>query len=79
MVIKPQFKENRDFTEGLARVKVDKKWGYIDKTGNYVIKSQFDKASNFRDGIARVEFVGLFSRKIGYVDKTGKYIWIPSN
>jgi len=36
IVIKPQFDEARDFSEGLARVTIDGKFGYIDKTGKYV-------------------------------------------
>ena len=30
------------------------KWGYIDKTGNFIIQPQFDEASDFKDGTAFV-------------------------
>ena len=30
-----------NFTEGLARVKIDNHWGYIDKSGAEIIKPQF--------------------------------------
>ena len=36
MVIPAQFDEAAGFFEGLALVKVGKKFGYIDKTGKYV-------------------------------------------
>jgi hypothetical protein len=51
------------------------RWGYIDKSGKFVINPQFDEASPFADGLARVK-VG---RKTGYVNASGKYVWNPSN
>jgi hypothetical protein len=36
MVIPPQYDDYGGFSEGLARVKVGDKKGYIDKTGKYV-------------------------------------------
>ena len=43
-----------NFSEGLACVEVDGKWGYIDKSGKQVIKCQYDGAGDFRDGLAWV-------------------------
>jgi hypothetical protein len=37
----------------LAQNKVDKKWGYIDKTGNVIIEPKFDWAIPFSEGLAR--------------------------
>ena len=48
-------------------------WGFIDKTGAFVIKPQFDLAGNFSEGLAPV----AIKRKMGYVDKTGKYAIEP--
>jgi hypothetical protein len=36
MVIKAQFDRAGRFQGGIARVLIGNKWGYIDKTGNYV-------------------------------------------
>jgi len=36
MVIKAQFDSAGTFQGGIARVRIGNKWGYIDKTGNYV-------------------------------------------
>ncbi|MBV9957028.1 MAG: WG repeat-containing protein [Acidobacteria bacterium] len=36
-VIEPQFDLAEDFSDGLAAVVIDKRWGFIDRTGRYVI------------------------------------------
>ncbi len=59
---------------GFAAVKVNDKWGYINKTGKYVIEPQFDDAYGFSDnGLASVEVNG----KYGYINKTGKFVIEP--
>ncbi len=57
-----------DFSEGLALVKKNGKWGYIDKTGKVAIPFTYNGASNFREDLALVGKNG----KWGYIDKTGK-------
>ena len=37
MAIQPQFDEATDFSEGLAAVKIGGKWGFVDKSGKFVI------------------------------------------
>ena len=44
----------RPFSEGLAAVRLNWKWGYIDTTGRWVVKPQYDIAGDFHDGRARV-------------------------
>ncbi len=58
------------FREGLAKVKKDGKYGYIDKTGREVIPLIYYSAYDFIEGLARVEKDG----KCGYIDKTGKVV-----
>ena len=48
-------------------------WGYIDKTGKFIIQPQFDSASNFSEGFASVRM----NNKWGYIDKTGKFVIQP--
>jgi hypothetical protein len=38
----------------LARVRLNKNWGYIDKTGEVVIRPRFLAARDFRKGLSPV-------------------------
>lgn len=53
-VIAPRYEAAREFSEGLAAVKENGKWGYIDTEGNTVIPFQYDGASSFAEGYAIV-------------------------
>ena len=59
VVIPPQFEQADAFSEGLARVKIGAKWGYIDKTGKQVIQPQLDEANSFAQGVALVRTYSL--------------------
>lgn len=52
------FDQGRSFTEGFAAVKIGR-WGYIDRSGKFVIKCQYDDAFPFTDGIAVVLEKGI--------------------
>ena len=67
-VIRPSYQAAKNFSDGVAAVRVNNKYGYIDKKGDFIIKPQFDVAWDFMQGIARVK-VG---NKIGYVNKAGE-------
>lgn len=58
------------FSEGLAPVCKDDKWGYIDQTGAVVIDYQFEGAAPFSDGMALV----MKNDKTGFIDKTGNIV-----
>ena len=70
MVIEPKYDNVDNFHEGLARVKLNGKWGFIDKTGKIVIEPKYDAAWDFSEGLASVKLNG----KWGFIDKTGKEI-----
>ncbi len=80
LVIERKFDAARPFSGGLAAVRVEGKWGFIDHTGSYKIKPQFEKPStldypgddpiDFSDGLAAVERNG----RVGYIDKDGKMV-----
>jgi hypothetical protein len=44
-----------DFKEGLARVKLNGKWGFIDKTGKEIVPPKYDYAWDFQESLARVK------------------------
>lgn len=84
---KPQFinKENKilftvdkaeicfGFSEGMARVKIKGKWGYIDKTGKLIINPIYDDANEFKDGLAAVAKIDekKKEKQWGFIDKSG--------
>ena len=62
------------FCNGLARVKLNKKWGYIDTTGNVVVAPKYNEVENFSNGMARVRL----GQKWGLLDVSGKEIIKPT-
>jgi WG containing repeat len=78
-VIPPRFFHARDFSEGLAAVRIDSgrkdkiwwKWGYIDRTGKVVIKTQFTQARDFSEGLAAVIADG---GGFGYINGQGRMV-----
>jgi hypothetical protein len=58
VVIPPQFDEARDFSEGLAPIRINRKWGYIDSKGKTVIPSKYYRARGFSEGLAAVNIGG---------------------
>jgi hypothetical protein len=46
------FEEARDFSDGLALVKVNGLFGYIGKKGEFRIRPAFQRAQPFREGLA---------------------------
>ena len=52
-LVEPKFQQADPLTDGLARVTVNGKVGFIDRTGNFAIEPVFDKAWWFRPGFGR--------------------------
>ncbi len=69
-IVKPQYAMVNVFSEGLAPVMKNGKWGYIDKKGKVAIKPQFDGAAPFSEGLA----LFLQNGKYGYVNAKGKIV-----
>lgn len=65
------------FREGLAHVRSNGKFGFVDKLGKEVIPLKYDLADFFREGLTIVEL----DAKYGFIDKSGnvvipfKYDW----
>ncbi len=73
IVIDAQFREARQFNEGLAAVKIGDKWGYIDRQGNMVIEPKFAEAGSFDKRLAVVSEPPLIPW--GYINQQGDYVW----
>lgn len=61
-------------SEGLIRVMVSDRWGYIDGEGRYVINPQFDQARGFSEGLAGVRI----GERWGYIDREGRFAINPA-
>ena len=58
------------FSEGLAAVRMNNKWGYIDKKGQEIITCQYEEVLPFSEGLAVVSI----NDKWGYINKKGQTI-----
>ena len=72
-VIEPKYENARKFSDGLAAVRIDGTYGYIDASDNIVITPQFERVSLFDQGLA---VAGKNGAK-GIIDKRGKYVVDP--
>ena len=68
-----KYDKAREFSEGLALVRTNGKYGYIDKNGTMVIPAKYADAWQFDGGIAQVKI----KDKWGFIDKFDKVV-IPA-
>jgi hypothetical protein len=61
------------FTDGLAPVMRDDKWGFINKEGNEALPLIYDGVKNFCDGLAPVAIGALW----GFIDTDGNEVFAP--
>ena len=81
-IILPKYESAKSFSEGLAAVQLNGKWGFVNKTGKEVTPLKYDDVANsssysdvlkkgsFSEGLAAVQLNG----KWGFVNKTGKEV-----
>jgi hypothetical protein len=88
VVFESDWDEIGPFSEGLAAVENDEKWGFVDRDGRVVVAPQYDSVTAFREGLAGFE-VGrdevtlgggiTWSRSgpRGFIDRSGNVV-IPA-
>lgn len=59
------------FHEGIACVKIDNKWGAIDKNGNVIIPFNYTELEAFNEGFAKVKGD---NNKYGFINKQGEVV-----
>ncbi len=59
------------FSDGRAPIKQNRKWGFVDKTGQVVIPPQFDNAQHFSNGLASVS---IKDEKNGFINTSGRFV-----
>ena len=69
-LFKKQFEEVSKFTEGLACVEQNGKYGFINTKGEVVIPCIYDDARSFSEGLAKVQQ----NDKEGYVNTKGEIV-----
>lgn len=75
IVIEPQFSSAGDFQGGLAPVQLPgQAYGFIDKTGDFIIEAQFDFAQPLSEDKAAVRVDGLW----GYINSDGSFLVEPT-
>lgn len=77
IVIKPQFVEAHDFSEGLAAVKAttnggSAKWGYIDTKGNFIIQPSYSNEPG--DFHCKMAYIQNKDDQYFYIDRAGKIL-----
>lgn len=79
VVIEPKFDEvtgfmiSKHYPCPYAKVRINNKYGFIDKTGRYLIEPEFDELEWFREGLASVKMDG----KWGFIDMLGTVVIKP--
>ena len=58
-------------------MKIDDRWGFVDKSGNMVIDSEFAYATCFIEGLARVGVQQPEGILYGFIDTTGDMVIEP--
>lgn len=74
VVVQPKYDYVRSFSDGLAAVELDGKWGFIDKTGEEVIPLEYSFVMPFSEGVAWVTSSNQRHNPWGLIDKEGNEV-----
>ena len=79
IVVEPKYDRAYNFSEGLAMVELNKKWGFIDEKGkeiayDNILGFKYDYVLGFSEGLAAVKKNVIDLALWGFIDKTGKEV-----
>jgi hypothetical protein len=83
VVIEPKYpyigftRDDLNFSDGLAPVKIDRKIAFIDFRGEIAFKTNYDHAWQFSEGMAAVRKGLVNTGRYGYIDNTGNTVIDP--
>ncbi len=72
-IFTPQAEDVWRFGDDRGPVRIDGKWGFIDKSGKLVIQAEYDDVWDFNEGLAPVKLGEVW----GYIDASGKQVIEP--
>ena len=52
-VIAPKYQHAGEFADGLALIATERKWGYVDRSGNEIVPPKYDSVWQFSEGVGR--------------------------
>src|SRR5512145_802047 len=72
IIIKPVYDDAADFSEGMAAVCKNQRWGFINESGTVVVPLIYARVDNFYDGVAIAKDYDI--GKYGFIDKNNKVV-----
>lgn len=74
LITESQFEDGHAFYKGTASVKQNGKWGFIDKSGNFVIPAKYEQTyRSFHEDMLAVKEEG----KWGFIDRSARWVIEP--
>jgi len=70
IIIEQKYEDANSFSDGLAAIKMNGKWGFINTLGEIVIEPQYEDCRNFNENLALV----YINSKTVFIDKQGKIV-----
>jgi serine/threonine-protein kinase len=65
------FDETYDFSNGLGKVKLSRKYNFVNGNGQLISNQWFDNAENFLNGFAQIKL----KNKYNFINSEGKLLW----
>lgn len=75
--LQPKYGDVGHFSEGLARVRCELGFGFMDVSGNVVIPGKYAQSQSFSEGLAAVYIAERTKAAWGFIDKTGEMVIPP--